>query len=47
MSKQAEADLILKLYDLRREVTMREARNWFFMFNPTTSGRHHGRAHQR
>ncbi|HEY5403281.1 MAG TPA: hypothetical protein VIK24_10465 [Pyrinomonadaceae bacterium] len=36
MSKQAEADLILKLYDLRREVTMREARNWFFMFNPTT-----------
>ena len=36
MSKQAEADLILKLYDLRREVTMREARNWFFMFNPTS-----------
>lgn len=36
MSKQAEADLILKLYDLRREATMREARNWFFMFNPTT-----------
>ena len=36
MSKQAEADLIIKLYDLRREVTMREARNWFFMFNPTT-----------
>ena len=34
MSKQAEADLILKLYDLRREATMREARNWFFMFNP-------------
>ena len=36
MSKQAEADLILKLYDLRREVTMREARNWFFMFNPAS-----------
>ena len=36
MSKQAEADLILKLYDLRRETLMREARNWFFMFNPTT-----------
>ena len=36
MSKQAEADLILKLYDLRREATMRDARNWFFMFNPTT-----------
>jgi hypothetical protein len=36
MSKQAEADLILKLYDLRREPTMREARNWFFSFNPRT-----------
>jgi hypothetical protein len=34
MSKQAEADLILKLYDLRRESVMRDARNWFFMFNP-------------
>jgi hypothetical protein len=34
MSKQAEADLILKLYDLRREAVMRDARNWFFMFNP-------------
>ena len=29
MSKQAEADLILKLYDLRREATMRAAREWF------------------
>ena len=37
MSKQAEADLILKLYDLRRETVMREARNWFFMFNPKTT----------
>jgi hypothetical protein len=37
MSKQAEADLILKLYDLRREAVMREARNWFFMFNPKTT----------
>jgi hypothetical protein len=36
MSKQEDADLILKLYDLRREATMREARNWFFTFNPTT-----------
>jgi hypothetical protein len=35
MSKQQDADLILKLYDLRREATMREARNWFFTFNPT------------
>lgn len=34
MSKQAEADLILKLYDLRREPVMREARNWFAMFDP-------------
>jgi hypothetical protein len=36
MGKQADADLILKLYDLRRESVMREARNWFFSFNPTT-----------
>ncbi|HCX31417.1 MAG TPA: hypothetical protein DHU55_16865 [Blastocatellia bacterium] len=36
MSKQQDADLILKLYDLRREATMREARNWFFTFNPTS-----------
>jgi len=34
MSKQAEADLILKLYDLRREEVMREARNWFISFFP-------------
>lgn len=35
MSKQAEADLILKLYDLRREQTMRTARDWYFReFNP-------------
>ncbi len=33
MGKQADADLILKLYDLRREKVMREARNWFFTFN--------------
>jgi hypothetical protein len=36
MSKQEEGDLILKLYDLRREAVMREARNWFFTFNPTS-----------
>ena len=36
MSKQEEANLILKLYDLRREPVMREARNWFFSFNPTS-----------
>lgn len=34
MGKHHDADLILKLYDLRREKTMREARNWFFMFSP-------------
>ena len=34
MSKHHDADLILKLYELRREKTMREARTWFFMFNP-------------
>jgi hypothetical protein len=36
MSKQEDANLILKLYDLRRETVMREARNWFFTFNPTS-----------
>ena len=36
MGKHEDADLILKLYDLRREPTMREARNWFFTFNPTS-----------
>src|ERR1044072_6545511 len=34
MSKHHDAELILKLYELRREKTMREARNWFFQFNP-------------
>jgi hypothetical protein len=34
MSKHHDADLILKLYELRREKTMRDARNWFFQFNP-------------
>lgn len=37
MSKFESADLILKLYDLRREPTMREARNWIFGFNPTSA----------
>ena len=36
MGKHDDADLILKLYDLRREATMREARNWLFSFNPTS-----------
>lgn len=35
MSKQDEAGLILKLYELRREETMRKARDWFFLeFHP-------------
>src|SRR5258708_57192 len=37
MSKVESADLILKLYDLRREPKMREARNWIFSFNPTSA----------
>lgn len=37
MSKFESADLILKLYDLRREAKMREARNWIFSFNPTSA----------
>ncbi|HVG31302.1 MAG TPA: hypothetical protein VM864_16445 [Pyrinomonadaceae bacterium] len=37
MSKEHEsADLILKLYDLRREAVMRQARDWYFTFNPET-----------
>lgn len=35
MSIQDEAGLILKLYELRRDETMRTARNWYFAeFNP-------------
>jgi len=35
MSKQEEAGLILKLYELRREETMRKARDWYFLeFTP-------------
>lgn len=38
MSKHEEAGLILKLYDLRREPTMREARDWYARdFNPNTA----------
>ena len=38
MSSQFEsAELILKLYDLRREATMRKARDWFFSFNPASA----------
>ena len=33
-TKHEDADLILKLYELRREETMRKARNWFIGFTP-------------
>ena len=37
MSIQDEAGLILKLYELRREETMRKARDWYFReFTPET-----------
>jgi hypothetical protein len=39
MSKQEEAGLILKLYELRREETMRKARDWYFReFHPESIG---------
>ena len=35
MSKQEEGGLILRLYELRRDETMRKARDWYFReFNP-------------
>ena len=37
MSAYESADLLLKLYDLRRESTMRLARNWFVGFNPDSA----------
>ena len=36
MSKHEDAALILQLYDLRREETMRKARTWLAAFNPET-----------
>lgn len=36
-SKFESAELILKLYDLRREAVMRKARDWMFSFNPTST----------
>jgi hypothetical protein len=51
MSKQEEAGLILKLYELRREDTMRKARDWYFRdfhpqsmadFNEAMFGEHSG-----
>ena len=37
MSKVESADLILKLYDLRREATMRKARDWMFTYHPASA----------
>jgi len=37
MSKAESADLILKLYELRREPVMREARNWMATFFPESA----------
>jgi hypothetical protein len=51
MSIQEEAGLILKLYELRREETMRKAREWYFSeftpqsmadFNAAIFGQHSG-----
>ena len=37
-SKYESTDLILKLYEMRREAVMRQARDWFFReFNPETA----------
>lgn len=37
MSKYEDANLILRLYELRREPVMREARNWMISFFPTSA----------
>lgn len=37
MNKAESADLLMKLYDLRREPTMREARAWMFGFAPEST----------
>ena len=37
MSKAESAELILKLYELRREEKMREARNWIISFFPEST----------
>ncbi|MFN2455033.1 MAG: hypothetical protein ABR577_12510 [Pyrinomonadaceae bacterium] len=36
-TKHEDANLILKLYDLRREETMRKARAWFGTFSPEST----------
>jgi len=37
MGKEHSAELILKLYELRREPVMRKARDWMLSFNPTSA----------
>lgn len=37
MATHADADLILKLYDLRREAVCRQARAWFAAFAPASA----------
>ena len=37
MPNYHDADLILRLYDLRREGVMRKAREWFIGWHPTTA----------
>lgn len=37
MPNHHDADLILRLYDLRRESVMRKAREWFIGWHPTTA----------
>ena len=37
MGKSESAELILKLYDLRREPVMRKARDWMFTFHPESA----------
>jgi hypothetical protein len=38
MGKQEDANLILKLYELRRDETMRKARDWYAVeFHPTSA----------
>ncbi|HEY0375530.1 MAG TPA: hypothetical protein VGC87_01080 [Pyrinomonadaceae bacterium] len=35
--KYEDANLILRLYELRREEVMRKARDWYIWFNPTST----------
>ncbi len=37
MGKAKSAELLIQLYDLRREATMREARKWIGTFNPKSA----------